>query len=91
LVEIYKGDGYIPGSFTTHKQNKFIQVLNKTLIQYKLHTQHQFRAILQRLCQMRGLDLFTPCQIRDGARQFQDAMIALADKLCCIIATRIKL
>ncbi len=30
-------------------------------------THHQFRAVRQRLRQMRGLDLFTARQIRDGA------------------------
>ena len=37
---------------------------------------HDLRTILQRLRQMCGLDIFTPCQIRDGACQFQDAMIS---------------
>ena len=37
--------------------------------------QHQLRAVLQRLCQVHGLDLLTPRQIRNCARQFQDAMI----------------
>jgi hypothetical protein len=36
---------------------------------------HQFRTILQSLRQVRGLDIFTACQIRNRARQFQDAMI----------------
>ena len=37
--------------------------------------EHQLRSVLQRLCQMRGLDLFATRQIRDCAREFQDAMI----------------
>ena len=36
---------------------------------------HNLRTILQRLRQMRGLDFFTPRQICNRARQFQDAMI----------------
>src|SRR5262245_11240211 len=35
------------------------------------HAVHQLWPVLQCLRQMRGLDLFTPCQIRDCARQFQ--------------------
>ena len=37
--------------------------------------QHQLRPVLQCLCQVPGLDLFTPCQIRNCARQLQDAVI----------------
>jgi hypothetical protein len=41
---------------------------------------HQFRPILQSLR-----------QIRDRACQLQDAMMARADRLSCVIAARIKL
>ena len=36
---------------------------------------HNLRAALQCLRQMCGLDFFVPCQIRDGACQFQDVVI----------------
>ena len=32
------------------------------------------RAILDRFCKVRGLDLLAACQVRDGARQLEDAM-----------------
>ena len=38
-------------------------------------TQHQLWPILQRLCQMHGLDFFTPRQIRNRARQLENSMI----------------
>jgi len=44
------------------------------LIIYQL-PHHQLRTVLQHLRQMHGLDFLTLCQVRDGTRQFQNAVI----------------
>src|SRR5687767_2449295 len=49
--------------------------LNLVRVPDQFLAQRQFGTILQRLGQMYRLDLFTPRKIRNGARQFQDAMV----------------
>jgi hypothetical protein len=48
---------------------------------------HKFRTILQRLCQMHGLDFFTPHQICNRARQFHAsrAMVGRAERFNCVM------
>ena len=48
---------------------------------YKASPQHQPRPVLQRLRQMTRLDGLTPRQVRDRARQFQDAVIGTRREL----------
>jgi hypothetical protein len=42
---------------------------------------HNLRTILQRLCQMHGLDFLTPRQICNRACEFEDAMISARGEL----------
>ena len=53
-----------------------IVLFSKYKIRERSSAYHQLWAILQRLCQMRRLYLFTSRQVCNGAGEFQDAMIS---------------
>ena len=44
--------------------------------------------IVQHPCQMRGLDILAPCQIRNCARQFEDAMIRARGQILLSLTAR---